>query len=112
MFADWVTPTFGSWLVSSPMLLNATSAAWTVAAGASHAIGAVAWPLKVSWNVPPVTLRNVTSCLALWVPSPACVWRMSMCATTSVGLNGASVIAFRLRSAESPPEPPAQKVSS
>ena len=34
------------------MLLSATSAAWTVAALALRAIGAVVWPLKVSVNVP------------------------------------------------------------
>jgi hypothetical protein len=104
--AFFVTPTLGALFESVPIPGRATSLSRTMFAGASHAIGSVAWPLNSSWNVPPVTLRRLT---IRWC---AVGLVMSMCATTSVGWNGASVIAFRLTLASSESSPPVQNESS
>ncbi len=49
-------------MVSTPVLLSASSAASIWAAVELNASGAVVWPLKVSVNVPPVALVTRTVC--------------------------------------------------
>jgi len=64
--------------------------------------------MKLSWNVPPVALMTVISCFSFSSAVPACVRVIWMFPTISVGVNGASVFALRLRLTVSLPSPPSQ----
>ena len=101
-----ITPTLGASVLSLPEVPSRrTIVSRTVVAGASQAIGSLVLVPSVSRKLPPVALRRLMSCFSFcagagdWAGFPAWTSVMSTWATTSLGLNAASVIAFRLRSA-------------
>ena len=110
---DCVTLTFAAPLLSAPTLESADRALWISAAVAVNGMSAVAWPMKVRWNgVAGGEPGSVISSFSLIPGTTVCSGVMSTWATTSVGLKGASVNAFRFSCASSAPPPPFQNVSS